>query len=295
MKTIQKIMTAVVAVLFAGLFLTGCSDGSGNKKDPVKPGKNPDQLAGKILILQIGAATDGNISKSFVELYNNSDKQVVLNGSSLQYAAGFSTGGTGGAPDAVKDVKDGPWKKINLEGTIPPYHSFLILGGADTENRINPDTVVTPMVNPALSFTSGYGDMNIADFYVSNRAVKIVVMSNQKGLSDDLKNPFTNDGAGESVAGYVDMVGVKNGNNDSILGFETALAPSFSKQVGVRRKNLEDTDNNSVDFEIITYNNLVTRTGNSTSDISAYSSEYGRYRPKNSAYGAWDPMTDEGS
>jgi hypothetical protein len=260
--------------------------------DPFAEPAKPIPTEG-LMIFQIGAATDGNISKSFVELYNNSDNPIVLDGYSLQYAAGYSTGGTGGDPAAEQNVKDGPWKKIDLQGTILPHHSFLILGGADLEDRLTPANTVTPLDYPALSFSAGYGDMNIADFYISNRAAKVVLISNQVILGNDLLNPFTNDDDGESVTGYIDMVGVKNGGNDSIMGFETALAPSFSKQVGVRRKNLEDTNDNSYDFELITYNSLVTRTGNATSAISTYSADHTLYKPKNLAHGAWNPIKGE--
>ena len=264
--------------------------------NPFMPPTEPNSTE-SLMILQIGAATDGNISKSFVELYNNTSGPIVLDGNySLQYAAGFSTGGTGGDPGAVSGEKDGPWKKIDLVGTIPPYHSFLILGGADLEDRVTPaNTPISVMTNPALSFIENEGDMNIPDFYLSNRVVKVVLINNQTLLSNDLKNPFTGDGAGQ-VAGYIDMIGVRNGNNDTILGFETALAPSFSKQVGVRRKNLSDTDDNSNDFVTFAFWNFVTRsTGaiNNSNDnpVTGYLPEFERNKPKNLTYGAWNPIT----
>jgi len=266
--------------------------------DPFAEPSEP-QSTNSLMILQIGAATDGNISKSFVELYNNTSEPITLTGNySLQYAAGFSTGGTGGDPEAVSGEKDGPWKKIDLTGIIPPYHSFLVLGGADLQDRITPaNTPIPVMANPALSFSEDEGDMNIPDFYLSNRAVKVVLINSQTLLDNNLKNPFTGDGQ-DQLTGYIDMIGVRNGNNDTILGFEAVLGPSFSKQVGVRRNNLKDTNNNSIDFVTFAFWNFVTRSSgavNNSNDnvITGYSPEFELNRPKNIAHGAWNPITGD--
>jgi len=227
-----------------------------------------------LLIFQIGAATDGNIQRSFVELYNNSDNAVNLNGYSLQYA-----GGSRGTPPIPGDE---PWKKIDLTGTILPRHSFLILGEAQVTAAAD--------APPAMAFENGYGDMNLTDFHLSNRSVKVVLMSNTTLL--DAVNPFNIDGLGTKASGYVDMIGVMNsptGNNaDLILAYETAPGPNYSKQVGVRRKSLTDTDNNSADFEIIRFSDFVTKNGG---NIISFHDKFELYRPKNLAYGAWNPVT----
>jgi hypothetical protein len=216
------------------------------------------------MILQIGAATDGNISHSFVELYNNTNDSIDLGSYSLQYAAGTKV--------ASGETEDGDWVKIDLTGkTIQAGHSFLVLGKKGT------------MTGPALSITDNYGDINDGDFELSNRAVKVALMSNQTLLT--VQNPFDTDGSGTKAAGYVDMIGVINDNTDQIFGYEGTTAPDgtglrITKQVGVRRSSLSDTDDNSADFAGFTYSSA------SAADIEIK-------RPKNHAYGAWNPITGE--
>jgi hypothetical protein len=202
-----------------------------------------------LMILQFGAATDGAISHSFVELYNNTETAINLGTYSLQYAAGTKV--------ADEKTEDGDWGKIDLSGTIQPYHSFLILGDRGT----NPE--------PALLLEDGSGDMNVS-FALNNRAVKIALMSNQTLLA--VQNPFDIDGAYTSSAGYVDMVGAENDATDKIFGYEFAPA-RLSKQQAPRRAKLTDTNNNQADFSPVDY-----RSADQTVP-----------RPRNHANGAWDP------
>ena len=119
--------------------------------------------------------------------------------------------------------------------------------------------------------------MNETGFKLSNRAGKVVLMNNQTLLS--VQNPFT-DNSGQPVAGYVDMIGYFNDNTDQIFGFETQPIKDITKQAGARRKNLDDTNDNSEDFEKVAYNNA-------TAEVIALK------RPKNHTHGAWNPMTGE--
>ena len=218
----------------------------------------PDPSA-SILIFQIGAATDGNVSHSFVELYNTGDSAITLTGNySLQYAAGFSTNAGNGAPGG-NTTTDGPWNKINLTGKIEPGHSFLILGNKGTSG------------NPALSIQDSYGDMNVA-FDLNNRAVKVALMKNQTLLT--VQNPYS-----ENIAGYVDMVGAVNtAGADYIQGFEGRQIADLNKQTGQRRTSLTDTNVNFADFARATF-------------AGASADELERLRPKNHAYGNWDPFS----
>jgi hypothetical protein len=217
----------------------------------------------KLMILQIGAATDGNISHSFIELYNNTNAPINLSGYSLQYAAGYSTNSGNGAPGG-NTTTDGEWNKINLSGTIQPHRSFLILGSKGTNAA------------PALSITNNYGDMNEI-FTINNRCFKVALMSNTILLT--MQNPFNTDGSGTKAAGYVDMVGALNTTGtDFIQGCETNPITDLNKQTGQRRKNLKDTDNNKEDFTRAVFD-------------GATDEEKEIRRPKNGAYGAWDPLT----
>jgi len=136
------------------------------------------------------------------------------------------------------------------------------------------------MPNPALNIKDNYGDINDPSFRLSNRSVKVVLMSNTDLLT--VQNPFDIDGYGTKSAGYVDMVGVMNDpthatNADKIRAFETNPAPRITKHAGVRRLKLNDTDNNSVDFETVIYDNLTAK----VKEIK---------RPKNHAFDVWDPI-----
>ena len=201
--------------------------------------KIPTGTSASIIILQVGAAKDGDISHSFVELYNTGDMELNLSGYSLQYAAGFSTTGNG-APDASNKDTDGKWNKIDLSGTIKGHSSFLILGKKGTGT------------NPALSIKDGYGDINNSGFELNNRALKVVLMSTTTSLS--VKNPFNTDGKGATVAGYIDMVGALNtSGTDNIQGFEKNPITNLNKNTGQRRKSLTDTNDNKADFERVDY------------------------------------------
>jgi hypothetical protein len=231
--------------------------------DPFAEPSAPVISDNTLLIFQIGAATDGNISHSFIELYNNSDDPISLSGYSLQYAAGFSTNTGNGAPGG-NTTTDGTWNKIDLSGTISPGHSFLILGTKGTH------------ASPALSITDDYGDMNQA-FVINNRCFKVALMSNTTLLT--VQNPFDIDGNGTKATGYLDMVGALNtSGTDYIQGCETSPITNLTKQTGQRRKTLNDTDNNAADFERIVYD-------------SATAEQKELKRPKNLAYGAWNPIT----
>jgi hypothetical protein len=213
-----------------------------------------------LMILQIGASADdsNNVSHTFVELYNNTNQAITLNGVySLQYAEGTKV--------ASNETEDLAWTKIDLTGTIQPYHSFLILGAKRSTNN-----------TPGLKIEDNSGDMNETGFKLSNRAGKVVLMNNQTLLS--IQNPFT-DNSGQPVTGYVDMVGYFNDSTDQIFGFETQPIGDITKQAGARRKNLNDTNDNSEDFEKVAYNNAST-------DVALK-------RPKNHTHGAWNPMTGE--
>jgi hypothetical protein len=213
----------------------------------------PSALAGQLLILQVygtGTATDGAVSHSFIELYNNTESPINLNTYSLQYA---NTTGT-------------DWTVINLTGTIPAKGSYLVRGSNNnTSGRLQLDTA----------------DQDVA-FYLDNGNFKVALMANQNKLT--VENPFAMTGG--KAKDYVDMVGVKNGNNDNIDGYETALAQVISKQAAARRGSLTDSDNNSADFVRIDYR---VQSGNNgiTNEQAA------QYKPRTSVDGTWEPFPEE--
>ena len=232
--------------------------------DPIIAGEK-DLLAEKLLILQAyGSSSDAaGATHSFVELYNNTDTEIDLDGITLYYAAG-----TNGNPNL--NIKDGEWKSISLSGkTIPSKKSFLILGSKQNSTG-------------RLEIIENSGDINDGNFTLSNRAFKVALIRNQNA-DLTVQNPFSMDGKG-IAAGYIDMVGTANTypDRDLIFGFEGALPARNSASVSVRRKNLDDTDDNENDFESIDYRANVTT-----------NSELEFYRPKNTTDVSWNPIYDD--
>ena len=278
MKKIKIIMTVIIAVLFFGMFIVGCSGGGGgddddNNNSNTKPNPNPNPgntapVQGKLLILQVyGNAGDGSpagVSHSFVELYNISDEAIPLSGISLYYANGIR------GEDVTEDEA---WKKIALTGTIPAKGSFLILGAKHSD-----------LSSTRYKIEDGYGDIHNDNLSLSRRGFKVAVISGSAELT--VQNPF-NSNNGKPVSGYIDMVGAVNNPNtsppDHIFGYEAAPARN-SASAAVRRADLTDTDNNSTDFTAARY--ALTGDGAFTNEMLE------ARKPRNSSAGAWSPFAD---
>lgn len=177
----------------------------------------------------------GNTASShgFIELYNPTSQDVVLNGWSLQYADRGTSAKTG---------PTGDWQKLDLEGTIKAKSSFLVLGQA------------TGAGSPKFNLSATY-DQLWTGRWINNKGLKVALLSNQTKLDSTNKNPFASD---PKPAGYVDMVGTgsNDGDNEDIqtdidgyeIDYPKGSAEGTSKQKSIRRKALVDTDNNKVDF-----------------------------------------------
>jgi len=246
-------------------------------KAPILPG-TPDELAGKLLILQAyGSAHDANgTTHSFIELYNTTDEPINLSGITLFHADG--TDFRNFTPEQMMVLTgDSPWRPIPLHGMIPPQTSFLVLG--QKQNHNEPVGAPNSSGNrPSHAIQDNSGDIN-ANFTLSNRAFKVALIRNSGDLT--VQNPFTMDGDGRTAQGYIDMVGARNtAGRDTIFGFEVAPARNSASQ-SVRRISLIDTNNNRDDF--------------ATTDIRTSQENWEIIRPKNRAFGAWNPMTGERS
>ena len=238
----------LVLPLIIGLLAASCSTDTDDASTGV-----PSPYAGKLLILQVygsGPLADGAVSHNFVELYNNTNAAIPLDGISLQYADGY---------EYLVGEDDGSWNIINLAGTIPPKSSFLVLG-----EKHNPKA--------KLQIEEDYGDMNLSGFELSNRSFKVALIQSQNKLT--VENPFNTNGKGAKVSGYIDMVGaINNKVKDMLNGYETEPTRT-TKQSAIRRKTLSDTDSNMEDFQKATYNRMLTEAVPS-------------YRPRN-AKTPWD-------
>lgn len=138
------------------------------------------------------------------------------------------------------------WEKFNLTGSIAPKTSFLITFDTcdDATNQI------------------AVGDLSF-DYTINNKGIKFCLMNNQ----DDLLyiNPYSS-----NADGYIDMVCATD-SSGTIDAAEGDYVIGQSKQKSVRRTSLTDTNDNSVDYEVIDY-----------SFISA--SSIAQYTPKNQSY-----------
>ena len=223
--------------------------------DPFAGQTPPVDSGNTLLIFQVygaGAETDGSVSHTFVELYNNSDQAVNISAYSLQYANGTSS-----TNPAVDD-----WTKIDLTGSIPAHGSFLILGEkANTAARLQ------------ITETA---DLSVPGFTLSNRSFKVALMANQTLLT--VPNPF-DIGAGANAPAYVDMLAATNtGSADSIDAAEGTKFNDLSKQKAIRRKSLIDSNNNANDFRSVDY-----RTSGTNDDTLT------QVRPRNAAAESYTP------
>ncbi|MCL2798327.1 MAG: CotH kinase family protein [Firmicutes bacterium] len=229
-----------------------------NRLSALEPGSEPPGPDPKSITLIVnqayGMGTEPDngqaCSHSFVELYNYGEQSVSLAGLSVQVC------GQGAV-----------WQKLNLSGTVPAKHSFLI--------------VLTQVSNSGGNVGLNITDYDMAwDAVLPNLGFKAVLLAGTSLLA--AANPFNHDGYGAAVSGYIDMIGVAgNTKGRNIDGYEadylgglskSGPASGVSKQKAVRRINFADTDNNAIDCETIDYR----------------LTENLRFRPRSLADGAWE-------
>jgi hypothetical protein len=245
------------------------SAGVWNPMDP--PPEPPSAGSAMLMILQVYGAgfgaelgsdnntNTGSISHNFIELYNNTSSPVNLSTYSVQWANGKANGG--GTVIAI----DEDWNVIPLTGTIPAYGSYLIRGRK--MNDQNGDVGRLQVVQ---------GDINDDDFYMSNRSFKIALVSNQTKIT--LSQPWNNLTNDPLTSGLIDLVGARNGNNDSVEGYKGAMFDTYSKQQSIRRGSLADTNNNKNDFVGLDYRNWSASNATRLTD-----EQVNKFRPRTAA------------
>lgn len=185
-----------------------------------------------------------SVSHSFIELYNKSSKAFNLTGLSVQYAASGTE-----------------WHKLNLRGSIPAKHSYLIRAGihADKGNEVTNVFIE--------EFDQEWKDMRF-----NNKGMKVALMANTNTLT--VANPYNTDGRGTRAEGYIDMIGCAgNDAGATIDGYENRYPATQSKQKAIRRIEFRDTNDNLNDTETIDYRFV-----------------YDSYNkvPRHLGHGAWD-------
>ena len=283
MNKTKMILTAIAAAVSL-LLLTGCPE---EKGDNGADNGAPSLLEGKLLILQaygngpLSGTSPAGVSHSFIELYNTTGEDISLDGIALYYAEGTDIDNLTPDQDDRQDqqgniIKDGSWTRISLDGkTIPAGASFLVLGARH------------PNTNSSRHIISDdYGDINDNNLVLSRRAFKAVLLESNINLNNPgIQNPFNIDGNGKKIAGYIDMIGTANTyqSRDLIFGFENEPARNSASEAA-RRKDLNDTDDNSADFIAARY-----ATGGMSNE------ELEVRRPRNSGAGSWNPFAEPAS
>ena len=185
-----------------------------------------------------------SVSHSFIELYNKSSKAFNLTGLSVQYAASGTD-----------------WQKLNLRGSIPAKHSFLIRAGIHADSS---SLVTNVFIN---EFDQEWKDMRF-----NNKGMKVALMANTDLLT--VENPFNVDGRGKKADGYIDMIGCAGNNaGSSIDGCENRYPATQSKQKSIRRIEFRDTNDNLNDTETV--------------DFRFVYESYNKV-PRHLSHGAWD-------
>nr|AGS54057.1 hypothetical protein [uncultured bacterium contig00048] len=293
-----KKLSILLSMLFAlAFFAVSCSSDSssgGENYDGDSSSSNPNGDAGsssseggssssqqtaglKIGFVYFGTDAQSAGTNAFVEIYNPENFEVTLDGKySLQYKS-IQTGATIGQYVTQETTPD--WLKLDLVGTIPAKTSFLVnMGASGSEN----DGGLT--TNGRLDLSGKVFDQEFTEAAskLHNKGVKVVLLSNQNLLSNDVKNPFYHNGA--RVPGYLDMIGLSGNdatgypdidgcegsvNNDAALLDENGemikvicmkkdTQNGQSKQKGFARisqtgTKYADTDNNLVDFVMVDF------------------------------------------
>ena len=213
-----------------------------------------------IIINQIyGADNDGYCSHSFIELYNPTNEDVSLDGWSLYYQS--APGGN----------YSGEWEKLELQGKISAYSSYLVRAKQVTNNA-----------NVVYEVPKGDAEWNNLQMYNKGGTVLLSCRHDDISQSDSI---YDNDRKIPLIKGYVDMLSVSGNDTDTAENIakeaasysEGTASRIQSNKKAIRRIAFTDTDNNSVedgDCEVIDY----------TLEASKYI-EWAA--PRNLEYGEW--------
>ncbi len=219
MNFLKKIL--ISSLLTVGLLtVTGCSDKDVEQEKSKLDGMKILQVYG---VGEAGGTNSPALSHSFIELYNTTDTEIDLKGSSIQYSSGGNE-----------------WSYLALDGAVPGNSSYLIKAngyGDFTKHEITNQ------------------DQNWNNVIIENKNTKVCLMDTTSRLA--VVNPYNVNG--NPVVGYVDMVGAAgSGADDSIDAYEGDFVVGQSKQKAVKRTSKNDSNNNKNDFSLIDYSSMPT-------------------------------------
>ena len=174
-----------------------------------------------------GASDDADaVTHSFIELYNQSDAEVSLEGWYAYYKS---------SPDGG----DTAWSSLALQGTIAAKGHFLIRCGQ-----------VDAVADGAWQIPAGDMEWNVQ---LHNKGVSVALFSQEAELTDAFAGAVTD---ANRPAGYVDVLAVQgNDAEDAQIPpvYEGGYEDIQSKKKAVRRENFADTDDNAADASDLNY------------------------------------------
>ena len=203
------------------------------------------RYAGLIINMIYGGGNNKNntaCSHHFIELYNNSTSSTDLNLKGLYISVKSNTG---------------EWQSLALEGIIPYQHSFLI--------RCN--QITSPVLLGCRCKINDYDQEWKIDLPDVGFSAYLSIGT------PTTENPFNSDGNLNKEVGYIDLMGAggeQEGQN--VKAFEKAYPMLMTKDIGCRRLDLYDTDNNQKDCRAVNWK---------TCDVTLY-------KPRCIKDGKWD-------
>ena len=177
-----------------------------------------------------GASDDAKaVTHSFIELYNQSDAEVSLEGWYAYYKS---------SPDGG----DTAWSSLALQGTIAAKGHFLIRCGQ-----------VDTVADGAWQIPAGDMEWNVQ---LHNKGVSVALFSQNAELTDAFAGAVTD---ANRPAGYVDVLAVQGNDAEAAQippVYEGEYENIQSKKKAVRRENFADTDDNAADAGEADYSEL---------------------------------------
>ena len=174
-----------------------------------------------------GASDDAEaVTHSFIELYNQSDAAVSLDGWYAYYKS---------SPDGG----DTAWSSLALQGTIAAKGHFLIRCGQ-----------VDTVADGAWQIPAGDMEWNVQ---LHNKGVSVALFSQKAELTDTFAGAVTD---ANRPAGYVDVLAVQGNDAEAAQippVYEGEYEDIQSKKKAVRRDNFADTDDNAADASDLNY------------------------------------------
>ena len=179
-----------------------------------------------------GASDDAEVvSHSFIELYNQADTAVTLDGWYLWYKSSADGG-------------EEAWQSFALEGEIAGKGHFLIRCGA-----------VDELANGAWLVPAGDMEWNIQ---LHNKGVSVALFCGEADLNADADFAGAV-GEENRPANYVDLLAIQgNDAEDAQIppAYEGTYEAEQSKKKAVARENFADTDDNAADAQDLDYSDV---------------------------------------